>query len=986
MGRIGREFRRILASRASVSAALLALGVLAGAGPAMAGCYPEKPPLVTVDPHAPLAERVAQEQRRSLWLVDGEEVPAWRALIAEIKSAPAPDPQLLALSEAVLARKLVGKATNAEQLALATDALRIAREHHLTDSPDFVTVLSSYVFKEAEYGRAEKAEPYIAELLAATKRHFGEHSLEWAEANSAIGITLYNMGRHDADLAYGRVRRDVSLVCLPKDDPRTGGALYSYGIYLSMNGLLTEALAQEFAALDWLQTNQPTDYETQILVLKELGGLLRNVSRLGEAEMVLRRTMDLQAQYMPDDWYERSQTVGWLGNVLSGQGRDEEAVAVYKAALDFAGRERNVKMPLGASGMYRRWADLLQAQGHFAEALELRGQALAQMAGAAQDHPEVARARLELASTLLLEHRVDEAAALARPAIETVRRRFPENDGRRPGAEVMYARVVAYQSGAEAGYAALKGPTAKIEELMLNPGTQRGDLVAYAPLLNGGFALMGKLALLTARDEEAFRAFQLTGMSRIVSVMHDNALRSATRDPAENGLVVQLQDVIRQRRSLERERSAAIAAGIDAAGIAQLQARLGEVDRRIAATVGELDARYPQFRERARPAPVSLATFRASMSRSEILIMPLVLEDGTYTIALTREGMHWGKSATNQFTARKLIDRLRGSIEAAQADPAAPFDRAAARALYQAVIPASLRPLMASHHNLLWYASGRLASIPPAMLIEDAAVRSPRAQIPWLVRSHAITVLPALRRGSAEAPAARPFDFLGIGAPILQERANSPSRGLAIAHDAIETGAMARLPGLPGAGRELEAMRAAFGSGGGGTVLSGANATKARLLAEPLDRYGVLAFATHALTSGMLPGLTEPALVLTPSADLANDNGVLTASEIAALRLKADWVILSACNTAAGSGGGDSEYSGLASAFVDAGARALLVSHWPVRDDATARLTVATVMGTHRGLSRAEALRQGMLALMADRHLKGARNPAVWAPFVLIDR
>ena len=192
-------------------------------------------------------------------------------------------------------------------------------------------------------------------------------------------------------------------------------------------------------------------------------------------------------------------------------------------------------------------------------------------------------------------------------------------------------------------------------------------------------------------------------------------------------------------------------------------------------------------------------------------------------------------------------------------------------------------------------------------------------------------------------------------------------------------------PALAAARHELEQMKAVLG-GADDLLLSGAAATEAAVKALPLDSFDILAFATHGLVAGDFAGLSEPALVMTPPAAARDgDDGLLTASEIAGLRLDADWVILSACNTASG-GGGNPEYAGLASAFVQAGARSLLVSHWPVRDDAAARLTVDTVRGAQQGASRAVALQRAMLRLIDDPALPGAAHPALWAPFVLIGR
>jgi len=152
-----------------------------------------------------------------------------------------------------------------------------------------------------------------------------------------------------------------------------------------------------------------------------------------------------------------------------------------------------------------------------------------------------------------------------------------------------------------------------------------------------------------------------------------------------------------------------------------------------------------------------------------------------------------------------------------------------------------------------------------------------------------------------------------------------------------------------------------------------------------LERADVIAFATHGLVSGELRSVWEPALLLgTRTADSGED-GLLGASEIARLRLKADWVILSACNTSAGDAAGGPVFSGLATAFAQAGAKTLMLSHWRVRDDAAARLSVETVRGAGAGRSRADALRKAQLSLIADRRLDQAAHPAIWAPFVIIE-
>ena len=153
-----------------------------------------------------------------------------------------------------------------------------------------------------------------------------------------------------------------------------------------------------------------------------------------------------------------------------------------------------------------------------------------------------------------------------------------------------------------------------------------------------------------------------------------------------------------------------------------------------------------------------------------------------------------------------------------------------------------------------------------------------------------------------------------------------------------------------------------------------------------LADYRVVHFATHGAMAGQLRGTAEPGLVLTPPAEAsAEDDGYLSASEIAGLKLDADWVILSACNTAAGEADGAQALSGLARAFFYAQARALLASHWAVNSAATVRLITVAMreMSQDQSVGRAEALRRAMLTLI-DKGEPQEAHPAYWAPFIVV--
>ena len=178
----------------------------------------------------------------------------------------------------------------------------------------------------------------------------------------------------------------------------------------------------------------------------------------------------------------------------------------------------------------------------------------------------------------------------------------------------------------------------------------------------------------------------------------------------------------------------------------------------------------------------------------------------------------------------------------------------------------------------------------------------------------------------------------------------------------------------------------------------GKQANEEAVKSMDLSAVKVVAFATHGLVPGDLNGLNQPALALTAPkiAGSKEGDGLLTMGEILGLKLDADWIVLSACNTGAGSGIGAEAISGLGRAFFYAGARALLVSNWPVETNSARELTTALFSRQAKApdLDRAEALRQAMLELIdrggqregsaSGKLVYAYAHPIFWAPFSVI--
>ena len=362
-----------------------------------------------------------------------------------------------------------------------------------------------------------------------------------------------------------------------------------------------------------------------------------------------------------------------------------------------------------------------------------------------------------------------------------------------------------------------------------------------------------------------------------------------------------------------------------------------------------------------------------------------------------------------------------------------PFDVARAHVLYKALF-GEVEDLIRDK-NLLLVPSGALTQLPFQVLVTVPPASPPDAiamrDVSWLARSHAISVLPAVSSLKALRRVGRPSaatkSVIGFGNPLLDGDQTHPEFG---AHDkrladlaatqqscaVVTTQQSASLRGLRrsvlpmtrqgnyvdvaqvrwqtplpetanevcAVGRDLKADAEDIRLGARATE----GAVKALSASGQLAQYRVLHFATHGALAGQLSGTTEPGLILTPPAlGSEEDDGYLSAAEIAGLKLDADWVILSACNTAGGSGRGDGAeaLSGLARAFFYAQARALLVSHWEVNSDAAVKLITGAVGETARSASvgRAEALRRAMLALIDSGNADQA-HPAYWAPFAVV--
>ena len=506
---------------------------------------------------------------------------------------------------------------------------------------------------------------------------------------------------------------------------------------------------------------------------------------------------------------------------------------------------------------------------------------------------------------------------------------------------------------------------------------------------------------------DALRSIQQASTNAASNALLAGATRrlAAVRDPASGALLDRRDALLAE---FATARTTALTQNASVERIDELRTQITQIDDRIRTIL-------PDYFALIAPEPLDAAATMELLADDEAVLHIQPTPFGTHIFLVTDQGGTWQRrDALPQNIldghVRRLLFDLGAAVDASATEVATwqeqggggyPFDRTTAHLLYRELIEPFAEQLAGKRHIFV-VSSGSIASLPLGVLVTDvpqgrdgdaAALRATH----WLADRYVTVPIPSLqalqllRRSDRESGKAS-VDFAGFGDPLLNGGAASRSGGRGVRAPSLSLAGVDELRSLsrlPGTAIELEQLRVALGAGAD-TVRTGNAATESAIRTADLSNVSVIALATHGLMAGEIGNTTEPGLVFTPPATpQTGDDGLLTMSEIAALRLNSDWVILSACNTAAGDGA-DGALSGLARAFFLAGADALLASHWPVRDDVAARLTVRTIeiQRADPELSRAEALQRAMREIRNDAShdsiIDSWAHPNAWAPFSLI--
>lgn len=817
------------------------------------------------------------------------------------------------------------------------------------------------------------------------------------------------------------------------------------GRYVEAEGAYRKALAAFVDSGQW-EGAPEVDGEDRVVrydgvLERSLSSVLLAQGKLAEAEFFVRRALQKTLERVGRDSVDAAQALALLSNILSEQGRYAEAARLAEASL----------RAYEESGAFEQSYNLARARQFLGAALAAQGRDHDALAVFERNREILARdpellkkygvGHPEWVIALLNSGRAAEAERMASAMLEWTVARFGDGNPRAALRRALIA-VARVEQGDFAG--ANKLFVTSVPELLAqardDAEAETGSLRKQRYLVFVLEAWLRSLAGGFASEESAAEAFHIADIARSSTVQRAltaAAARSNIGDPELAAIARQEQDAQRRQVSL----SNLLVQMLGARPEEQLPRIQENLRRDIARLLAERDAlrrqlaeRFPDYAELVRPRAVTLARAQASLRAGEVLVTLYVGERESYVWTLSASGArHFSRVPSGREQVAKEVAHLRRALDAGvdSIDALPAFDVAAAHSLYARFLaPSAL--LWREAKTLIVIPHGALAQLPLSLLptapssvaatgVSRGLAFAGYREEPWLARQVAVQQLPsAVALVSLRRLPVRPASvgsFAGFGDPLFSTRqvksgsdAESRAGGVltrgrqlslrnAARMVALESTTLAQLPPLPDTGQELRAIARALKADPNKDVFLQQDATESRVLdmdrSRDLASRRVVMFATHGLVPGDLDGLTQPALALTsPDVVPGAGNGLLTMDDVLALRMDADWVVLSACNTAAGEGAGAEAVSGLGRAFFYAGARAMLVSNWPV-ETVSARLLMTEVFkqqGADPSLSKAEALRRSMLALIdgpgaqapGGKAAYSYAHPMFWAPFVVV--
>ncbi len=947
--------------------------------------------------------------------------------IAIDESALGPDNLNTALARMQLGNLRHRQLREAEALDVYSRALDVFKKAHGQADIMVPVVLNNIAEIYKAQGRYQLAEARFLEALDLQEKTHGRDSLYLTATLSNLGELRRVQGRLQEAEQLARRALAIREKALGPYHPDVAASLNNLALVFSIQGRASEAEGLLVRAATIQEKAFGPDHPNVAIALNNLADADIYLGRKKEAEQLLRRSLAIREKSLGPTHLDVAVTLDNLVALICGDDRYAEAEPLARRSLAIREAALGKLHPMVANSL-NSLAVIMDSTGRPQEAEPLLKQALnIRVTALGEAHPDVANSFTNLGAHYLdLKDWQQAYDAFTGASSILIGRRTTESSEGQTSADLKIHQdtnpfpgmIVAAYNLAETSdrpkATALRSQSFESAQWISDQQAAKAIAGMSARIAAGSGDLSAHVRERQDLNEQALAVDR----QLIAAISQPSATRNQETEQAVRAQALTTQALTTQASTIANQ--------------------IKQLDRLIA-------AQFSGYSALVTNTPISIAEVQQQLGPTEALLLFTTTSHFTFVWTVTRSDVHWHAAPIGEKQLAETVGILRCGldeeawIDKAQASCAEkpglkrppgsgeplPFDLDRAYALYQALLEPVAKDIEGK--ELILVPSGPLATLPFEVLLtgkpQPDNARPDLGKAPWLVKRFATTVLPsvsslkALRQIAQKSKAPKPF--IGFGNPLLngdgqsaeaverarqarlrQSCADSPQtrtnqiaqRGLrsvtALAGATADIEQLRRQMPLPETALELCSVANSFAPVKGEVHL-GNEATEANIkaLSESgrLAQYRILHFATHGALSGQVHGSIEPGLILTPpAAATPADDGYLSSSEISQLKLDADWVVLSACNTAGGEAPNSEAFSGLARAFFYAGSRSLLVTHWPVSSDAAvAIVTGATdAMTSHAEIGRAEALRRSISALIA----RGGANahPSIWAPFVLV--
>jgi CHAT domain-containing protein len=737
-----------------------------------------------------------------------------------------------------------------------------------------------------------------------------------------------------------------------------------------------------------------------------LAGILVEQGRYQDAEKLARSALDVQHTLgVADDAPETASILSQLGNILIAERKAKDAAVVY-AQLDKA---------------------IAQWPPEQRDAFELNGSRIAALYATGQLDAGIAAAEqlVKRQTARTGANSYDTASAHGTLAVGYARA-GRDADAIREFKAALPLLMAATRETDDDDPTLVAARSARLQR----------TVETYIGVLARGTSVSNDVAVETFGLADAIRGHA------VQQALADASARMVAKDPALEQLVRTDQDAAKQVNAELGALNNLLSLPSDQRDdqtVAGINAEIAKLRAERATARQQINKQFPAYADLIDPKPSTVDQIKAALRPGEALLSFYFGQDASFVWAVPKDGdVAFAAVPATALDLEAKVQKLRVALEpqVEMVSEIPPFDLTLAYELYLLL----LKPVEAAWQpakSLIVVTNGALGELPLSLLPTAPSQIDPNAKplfsgyrnVPWLARDHAVTVVPSasalvtLRQLPPGAPSRDPL--IGFGDPYFnaQEAADAEAeqaaptqvasateadtgaanvtRGIPLKLRAaphtenVDVAELAMLPRLPDTRLELMAVAKTLNADPSKALFLGKDANEQNVETMDLSHYRIVYFATHGLVPGDVDGLTQPALALTaPDIAGVKGDGLLTMEKILALKLDADWVVLSACNTAAGAGAGAEAASGLGSAFFYAGTRALLVTNWSVQSTSARELItdIFRRQSADATLSRGEALRQAMMALLdgpgsvdaAGHTVFTYGHPLFWAPYSVI--